>query len=232
MLVGTALAVLLIVAGGGLWLGLRGGGPSTTGSGAGNGGPDPAGAVTSPSMSGSMSPSATPTNALSEAVMLANVGTHGLLPEDRCSETTPAHVHCERPAVGVYGADLSTYDSLDVLYDTYVRRARALAGGSFRSNVGDCTHDENGGEISWNHNYQHPRQFTLDQVRTGHLRDTQAAGRVFCRLRQGVLTIMWTQNDATMLGIVSGAPHSLVFQWWKAVHHNLAVQSPGMDMGN
>ena len=52
---------------------------------------------------------------------------------------------------------------------------------------------------------------------------------MFCRLRNDVITIVWTDNHANMLGTVTGAPHMLVFHWWKLVHHNLAVgQMPSM----
>jgi len=107
---------------------------------------------------------------------------------------------------------------------------RGLADDRLRVNFGDCTRARISGEVSWNHNFEHPRHFTLAQVASGTLRDdTQAAGRVFCRLRDGVITIVWTDNHANMLGTVTGAPHSLVFRWWKRVHHDLAIgDMPGL----
>ena len=121
---------------------------------------------------------------------------------------------------------------MNTLYAAYTGRVRGLSDDRFSVNFGDCTRAKISGEVSWNHNYEHPRHFTLAQVASGTLRDdTQAAGRVFCRLRDGVITIVWTDNHANMLGTVTGAPHSLVFRWWKRVHHDLAIGDM-MNMGH
>ncbi len=182
-------------------------------------------------MSDSMSPSPS-SNPLAEAIALANTSTGGLLPADRCSAAGTDQVACDHPHAGIGQARFRTYPSLNALYAAYAERVRGLSDDRFRVNFGDCTRAKISGEVSWNHNFEHPRHFTLAQVASGTLRDdTQAAGRVFCRLRDGVITIVWTDNHADMLGTVTGAPHSLVFRWWKRVHHDLAIGDM-MDMGH
>jgi hypothetical protein len=182
-------------------------------------------------MSDSMSP-APSSNQLAEAIALANTSTGGMLPADRCSATGTDQVACDQPHVGIGQARFRTYPSLHVLYAAYAQRVRGLSDDRLPVNVGDCTRAKISGEVSWNHNFVHPRHYTMAQVASGTLRDdTQAAGRVFCRLRDGVITIVWTDNHAKMLGTVTGAPHSLVFRWWKHVHHDLAVGDM-TDMGH
>jgi hypothetical protein len=177
----------------------------------------------------SPSPSANP---LAEAIALANTSTGGLLPADRCSALGLDEVACDRPHVGIGQARFRTYPSLNALYAAYAQRVRGLSDDRLPVNYGDCTRAKISGEVSWNHNFRHPRQYTMAQVASGTLRDdTQAAGRVFCRLRDGVITILWTDNHAQMLGVVTGAPHSLVFRWWKSVHHDLALNGM-MQMGH
>jgi hypothetical protein len=177
------------------------------------------------------SPSASPSsNELAEAIALANTSTGGLLPADRCTATGTDQVACDHPYVGIDQVRFRTYASLPGLYPQYELRVRGLSDGRFPVNYGDCTRNKISGEVSWNHNFEHSHRFSVAQLRSGTLRDdTQAAGRVFCRLRNGVITIVWTDNHATLLGTVTGAPHSLVFRWWKRVHHDLAVGTM-MDM--
>jgi serine/threonine protein kinase len=184
-------------------------------------------------MSDSMSMSPSPSyNPLAEAIALANTSTGGMLPADRCSATGMDQVACDRPYVGIGQARFRTYPSLKDLYAAYAQRIRGLSDDRLLVNHGDCTRAKISGEVSWNHNFKHPRHYTMAQVASGTLRDdTQAAGRVFCRLRDDVITILWTDNHAKMLGTVTGAPHSLVFRWWKQVHHDLAVGAM-TDMGH
>ncbi len=217
----ASLLVLAVI--GGIWYGTQQReqppGATTTGP---KHSASPMGAASS-GMSGSMSPSPS-SNPLAEAIALANTSTGGLLPADRCSTTGMDEVACDRPYVGIGQARFRTYPSLNSLYAAYAQRVRGLSDGRFQVNHGDCTRAKISGEVSWNHNYVHPRHYTMAQVASGTLRDdTQAAGRVFCRLRNDVITIVWTDNHAAMLGTVTGAPHSLAFRWWKHVHHDLAV---------
>jgi hypothetical protein len=215
-------SVLVLAVMGGIWYAVqqREQSPGGTATGAQqSASPAPAGS------SGSTSPSAA-SNALAEAIALANTSTGGLLPADRCTATGSDQVACDHPYVGIDQARFRTYASLPGLYPQYELRVRGLSDGRFPVNYGDCTRNKISGEVSWNHNFEHSRTFSVAQLRSGNLRDdNQAAGRVFCRLRNGVITIVWTDNHATLLGTVTGAPHSLVFRWWKRVHHDLAVGS-------
>jgi serine/threonine protein kinase len=224
----ASLLVLAVV--GGIWFGTqqreRPQG-ATTGP---EGSASPTGAA-STGMSDSMAPSPS-SNPLAEAIALANTSTGGLLPADRCRAEGTEQVACDHPHTGIGQARFRTYASLNALYAAYAQRVRGLSDDRLRVNFGDCTRAKISGEVSWNHNFEHARHFTLAQVASGTLRDdTQAAGRVFCRLRDGVITIVWTDNHAEMLGTVTGAPHSLVFRWWKRVHHDLAIGDMA-DMGH
>jgi serine/threonine protein kinase len=223
----AALLVLAVV--GGIWFGtqLRGQQPASTTAPRGSASP-PGTASTGMSDAMSSSPSSNP---LADAIGVANTSTGGMLPVDKCLSTGTDLVACDHPYLGIDQARFRTYPALNALYASYEQRVRGLSDGRLPVNFGDCTRAKISGEISWNHNYEHPRHFSLAQVASGTLRDdTQAAGRVFCRLRNGVITIVWTDNHAQMLGTVTGAPHSLVFRWWKHVHHDLAVGAmPGME---
>ena len=182
-------------------------------------------------MAGSTSPSAS-ANPLVKAIALANVSSGGMLPAAKCAGMGMDAVSCDNPHLGIGQAVFRTYPSLNALYASYEQKVRGLSNGRFRANYGDCTRAKIDGEVSWNHNYVHPRHYSVARVASGMLRDDiQAAGRVFCRLHNDVITIVWTDNHARMLGTVDGAPHPLVFRWWKLVHHDLAVGDMPMDMG-
>ena len=89
------------------------------------------------------------------------------------------------------------------------------------------------GEVSWNHQYQHPRNYSLAQSESGMLNDgNQAAGRLFCTFSNSILTIVWTQDSGRMLGFLQGSPHEDAFYWWRGVHHNIdltgTMQMSGM----
>ena len=225
-LVAVVASVLVLAVMGGIWYGVQQREQSPDGTATAQQQP------ASPAHSGTSNPASpsASSNALAEAIALANTSTGGLLPADRCTATGTDQVACDHPHVGIDQARFRTYSSLAGLYPQYELRVRGLSDGRFPVNFGDCTRAKISGEVGWNHNFEHSRDFTVAQLRSGTLRDdTQAAGRVFCRLRNGVITIVWTDNHATLLGTVTGAPHSLVFRWWKRVHHDLAVGSM-MDM--
>ncbi len=229
VVVGVSVLVLAVL--GGMWYGTRQREQPPDSTAAGAQQSSSVMGTASAGMSDSMSP-APSSNQLAEAIALANTSTGGMLPADRCSATGTDQVACDQPHVGIGQARFRTYPSLQGLYAAYAQRVRGLSDDRLPVNVGDCTRAKISGEVSWNHNYVHPRHYTMAQVASGTLRDdTQAAGRVFCRLRDGVITIVWTDNHAMMLGTVTGAPHSLVFRWWKHVHHDLAVGDM-TDMGH
>ena len=81
--------------------------------------------------------------------------------------------------------------------------------------------------------FQHPKQYTVDQMTTVHP-DDQAAGRVFCSNTGGREYMVWTQNAGNMLGYVSGPVHGDVWNWWVPVHHNIGLGTgarPGWQQG-
>jgi hypothetical protein len=41
---------------------------------------------------------------------------------------------------------------------------------------------------------------------------------------------VWTQDDGRLLGWVTGPLHEQVWNWWLAVHHEIAIGKPPMMM--
>jgi len=206
-------AVVVLLAGVGIWAGLSGGS---------NGHP-------SASMTMSHTPKPTPTTgALMNAVMLANTSLHakGLLPASACKQDTPTHVTCTAPAPGITGAVFQTYPNQKALYAAYMAEVSSLNSGQFKQNFADCGSQLTYGEVGWNHLYQHTKRYTVDQMTMGTVTDDQAAGRVFCNFTQGLEYMVWTNNDSHMMGYVAGPVHGDVWTWWVAVHHDLSLGGP------
>lgn len=221
---GAAVAALVVA--GGVWLGLRQASSSPT---AGGAAPPAAAASMGPSMRPSMSQSASP---LSRAIMVANRATGGYLPAQSCTFHSDTHATCDHPRFAVSTVNLQTFGSLASLYSAYVTRVKAVSDGGYRQNVGACSTRSTSGESSWNHNYQHPKGFSLAQLRAGHLTDDQAAGRLFCTVTNGQLYVLWTDNNGMLLGELTGFPHVDAYKWWRHVHHNLeVVPMTGMHTG-
>ena len=114
----------------------------------------------------------------------------GLLPPATCHARSASLVSCTHPASSINSATFRTYTSLNALYAAYKADVKALAPNQqFRANYGDCTARKTDGEVSWNHDYQHPHNYSLQQSRSGTLSDDEAAGRVAAwlarRLRPG-----------------------------------------------
>jgi len=213
-LVVVGAAVAAVVVAGGVWFGLRQASSSTAHSTAG----------TTPAAGASMQPSTTPpTNPLRQAIVVANRATGGLVPPQTCQFHGDTNATCDHPAFAVNTVSLATFGSLDTLYTQYVHRVKAITGGSYRQNVGGCSTRSTSGESSWNHNYQHPRGYSLAQVRAGTLTDDQASGRLFCTVDNGELHVVWTDNHGVLLAEMTGFPHVDAYKWWRHVHHNLEV---------
>jgi serine/threonine protein kinase len=166
-------------------------------------------------------------NVLLDALHAANVSSDaaGLLPPSRCTARGSAVVTCARPVASVSLVKFETYPTLTALYDAYVATVRGLSSGKFQPNVGDCTRRITQGEVSWNHDYRHPRHFSLQQSQSGMLDPaSQAAGRLFCTFDvQGVYHIVWTQDAGHLLGTLSGLPHDDAWNWWHGVHHAIGL---------
>jgi hypothetical protein len=171
---------------------------------------------------------------LMHVLTVTNQATHGLLPPARCQAHGPALVTCSNPDFAIDAASFRTYPSQDALYNAYVATVRALGNRmstSVRTNFGDCSQRLSNGEVGWNHNTQHPKNYTLPQSRTGQLNpSSQAAGRVFCVITGSEFHLVWTQDSGHLLGSLSGAPHKDAYEWWRPIHHNIAFPGSQMHM--
>jgi len=208
-------AVVLVLAGVGTWIGLSGGSSAHATS------------------SMTMSPKPKPTvGALMTALALTNRSGDaiGKLPPSSCKQDTPAHVTCTAPAAGISGVVFQTYPSLKALYAAYTAKVTSLNSNQFKQNFSDCGAQGTYGEVGWNHLFQHTRNYTVDQMIMGMVRDDQAAGRVFCNYTQGLEYMIWTQNDGHLMGYVAGPVHTDVWDWWVAIHHNIGIGGAPMNM--
>jgi hypothetical protein len=132
-------------------------------------------------------------------------------------------VVCKQPHYAVDEVTFNTYPSLKALYAAYEARVAALSGAPFKANAGNCTETDVNGEIGWNHDFKHPSMYPISMFTAGTIKDTQAAGRMFCTLNNGLLYLVWTQDAGRVLGEVAGAPHPDTYGWWHNVHHVIAV---------
>jgi hypothetical protein len=159
--------------------------------------------------------------------------TKGMLPPSTCVAHATDELMCTQPAPAASTVTFHTFPSLEALYAAYVADASSLASDHrFRSNFGDCLPRTTNGELSWNHNFRHPRNYALADARGGMLDDNQAAGRVYCTFAQSQLHIVWTMDDGRLLATVNGAPHEDTWRWWRQVHHAIALPAAGSGAGS
>jgi serine/threonine protein kinase len=213
------LAVLvLLVAGLGTWAGLSASGshpramPTTT--------PKPKPKPPAPS-------------ALMSALAVTNQSSDaaGQLPPSACKQQGSAMVTCTAPAPGINEVIFRTYPSLTALYNAYMAEVASLSTPSqFKQDYNDCGLEQTVGEVGWNHQFQHPKTYTVAQMSAGKVTDDQAAGRVYCNFTQGAEVFVWTQDDGHLMGVVAGAPHENVWNWWVAIHHNIGLGGASMHM--
>jgi serine/threonine-protein kinase len=181
-----------------------------------------------------------PENAILQALASANMSrtAKGWLPPSSCKAQSASMVTCSHPAFGADTVTFQTYGSLNSLYEAYVSEMKSLGQRPIQTNFGDCTEQQTNGEVSWNHDYQHPKTYSLTDTRAGRITDDKAAGRVYCTFAGSQLYIAWTQNDGHLMGVLSGAPHANTWDWWKGVHHSIDIPGSGsqmsgsMQMGN
>jgi hypothetical protein len=172
--------------------------------------------------------------ALMTALIQANTIT-GKLPPARCSQQGAAKVTCMAPVPGVTEAVFQTYPSLPALYAAYEAAIRSVDGGRVPENVQDCglaAPQPTGGEVGWNHEFEHPKTYTIAQMSAGQVTEAQAAGRVFCitDATTGVVDFIWTQDVGRILAWVVGPLHEQVWDWWLSIHHAISIGSPPMRM--
>ncbi len=67
---------------------------------------------------------------------------------------------------------------------------------------------------------------------SGTITDDEAAGRMFCTFTNGLLYLLWTQDDGRILGELAGAPHLDAYLWWHNVHHVIALPGTPNMMGS
>jgi serine/threonine protein kinase len=155
----------------------------------------------------------------------------GMLPPSTCHGQAGPVVTCTAPVPAITQAVFQTYPSLTALYAAYIAEVKKLNAGQFKPNSGDCETHKPAGEISWNHDYDHGRTYSVAQLISGHLNAlTQAAGRVFCNYVNGQEYMVWTQNDGRLLASAYGPVHGDVWEWWYPVHHNIGFSAAPMKM--
>ena len=210
-------AVVLVAAGLGTWAGLNAPGSH------------PAHSMSMPSMSAKPKPKP---SALMNALTLANSssGATGKLPPSTCEQHGSAMVTCIAPYAGISEVVFQTYPDLKALYAAYTAKVESLNSGQFKENFNDCGLEQTVGEVGWNHQFQHPKTYTVTQMSMGMVVDAQAAGRVFCNFTQGNEYMVWTQDDGHLMAIVAGPVHEDVWNWWVAVHHNIGLGGSPMNM--
>jgi hypothetical protein len=163
-------------------------------------------------------------------------GSTGLLPMRTCHPQSTTFVTCTQPYFAVQTATFRTYPSLTALYNAYVADVRSLGdtkGSSIETNFANCNTAITDGEVGWNHDFQHPRVYSLAQSISGKLDpSTQAAGRVFCTIdTNGLYHIIWTEDGGRLLATAIGGPHNSAYIWWAQMHHNIFLPGiPGLGV--
>jgi len=216
--IGALIALVLIAAGAGAWAVVSGVSGSHGQS------------MTTPSVSARPKPK--PPDPLMSALMLANQSgrAKGLLPPSSCRQASATRVTCTAPAPGISAVTFRTFGSLTALYAAYTAQVKALNSGNFRANFNNCLMNQTYGEVGWNHMFQHPRTYSVEQMSAGMVSDAQAAGRVFCNFNNAQENFVWTQDDGHLLGYVAGPVHEDVWNWWFGVHHNIGFAGSRMKM--
>ena len=116
-----------------------------------------------------------------------NSDAKGLLPSSTCKQQGSNTVTCTAPAPGINEVVFHTYPNLTALYNAYMAEVMSLSSPSqFKQNHNDCELEQTVGEVGWNHQFQHPKTYTVAEMSAGKITDDQAAGRVFCNFTQGL----------------------------------------------
>jgi len=211
-LIAVGVLALIAASGIGVWLVSRGGGGNSQ-------------------AAMNMTPKTTNNPLLNALARTNKIGTgKGMLPPASCHARSKSDVTCSNPGPAISTARFRTYPSLTALYSAYKATVTSLGQNPFKENFGDCTTRLTSGEVAWNHDYQHPRKYTVSQMTSPGFPDNDAAGRMFCTFTNSQLYIVWTQNDGRMLGTMNGSPHDDAWLWWHGVHHSISL--PGSRQMN
>jgi len=207
-------AVVLVAAGLGTWAGLSGSHPATM------------------AMPPAKAKPKQTTSALMNALMVTNKSgdATGRLPPSTCKQHGSTMVTCTAPFVGISAVVFQTYPNLKALYAAYTAKVKSLNSGQVMENYQDCGLEQTVGEVGWNHQFQHPKTYTVMQMSMGMVTDNQAVGRVFCTFTQGLEYMVWTQDDGHLLAYAVGPVHEDVWNWWVAIHHNIGLAGAPMHM--
>jgi hypothetical protein len=108
------------------------------------------------------------------------------VPPSTCKQQGSTIVTCTAPYRGISAVVFMAYPSLKTLYAAYQAKVASLNSGQFKHNFNDCLTEQFQGEVGWNHQFQHMKTYTVQQMSMGMVAQTQAAGRVFCNLTQGL----------------------------------------------
>jgi hypothetical protein len=168
-------------------------------------------------------------NPLLTSLASANAGyAKGLIPPKSCTGE-PDHVECTNPNPAVTRLTVTTYANKTALYAAYVAAAEKLRGAPLQQNTGNCNTRESSGERSWNHNFQHPLQYSVqDHISEDLTMDDKAEGRMACEVSGNFMTIIWTADASDLLGVVEGPPmSSSLFLAWKHIHHAISMGGMG-----
>ena len=172
-------------------------------------------------------------NPLLASLSAANAGyAKGLIPPGTCKTSTD-HVVCTNPDSAISMLDVRTYPTKKALYQAYVAAVEKLRGAPLQVNVGDCNGHLRSGERSWNHEFQHPDTYSIqDHVAQDLTMGDAAQGRLACQVSGSYETILWTADSGMMLGEVQG-PVMGVFPAWRLIHHGIVPPGAGPmgDMG-
>jgi hypothetical protein len=213
-------AAVLVLAGLGIWAGVSGSSSHH-------------GTAAMASMSAKPKPKKPAPSALMSALRLTNESSDakGLLPPSTCKQQGANMVTCVAPAPGINQVDFHTYPNLTALYNAYMAEVASLSTPKqFKQNYNDCELEQTVGEVGWNHQFHHMTTYTVAEMSAGKVTDDQAAGRVYCNFSQGLEYMVWTQDDGNVLGVVDGAPHENVWNWWLPIHHNIPLGGSPMNM--
>ncbi|HEX3932980.1 MAG TPA: hypothetical protein VHW64_20000 [Nocardioides sp.] len=150
----------------------------------------------------------------------------GLIPPSSCKSSTD-HVVCTNPDSAVSMLDVRTYPDKQSMYRAYEAIVEQLRGSPLQTNKGDCNAHHRSGERSWNHAFQHPLNFSIqDHISQDLTKNDMAEGRLACEVTGGYETIVWTADAGDMLGQVQG-PLMGLFPAWKLIHHGITPPGAG-----
>jgi serine/threonine protein kinase len=193
-------------------------------------------ASNSPMPSESPMPQRAPASTLARVLAAADASrvAMGRLPASSCKQRGTTKVVCTAPWPTIASATFTTYPTRAALYSAYKAKVRSLSSRRYRQNVKDCglAAPSPYGEIAWNHQEQHSRAYSVNQMIAGKVPVQTAMGRLACLVTASHSEdIVWTTDYGKMLGVAIGrGSHKGVWYWWAAVHHNIVFPGTPMHM--